>query len=166
VEIFGALPSGRDYGNFYARGSSCTVTICAAVLLVIAAIEMGAQDTNPLTNDANAAKLGEFEFRANCAFCHGLGARGGGRGPDLTRTQKKHGNADADLFRTINEGVPERPCRKMGDAAGRRDDGRRNLASDFIHSQRAAEDRRLSRREMQHTAKNCLQVRRRAPPAT
>src|SRR5439155_972315 len=33
---------------------------------------------------ANAAKAGEFEFRINCAFCHGLGARGGGRGPDLT----------------------------------------------------------------------------------
>ena len=93
-------------GILYARGSSCTVTICAAVLFVFAAIEMRAQDTNPLANDPNAAKLGEFEFRANCAFCHGLGARGGGRGPDLTRTQKKHGNTDADLFRTINEGVP------------------------------------------------------------
>src|SRR5438445_13734352 len=93
-------------GIFYARGSSCTVTICAAVLLVIAAIEMGAQDTNPLTNDPNAAKLGEFEFRANCAFCHGLGARGGGRGPDLTRAKKRHGSTDPDLFRTINEGVP------------------------------------------------------------
>jgi putative heme-binding domain-containing protein len=66
---------------------------------------MRAQDTNPLANDPNAAKLGEFEFRANCAFCHGLGAHGGGRGPDLTRAQKKHGNSDADLFRTINEGV-------------------------------------------------------------
>ena len=65
-----------------------------------------AQDKNPLASDPNAAKLGEFEFRANCAFCHGLGARGGGRGPDLTRAQKKHGNSDADLFRTINEGVP------------------------------------------------------------
>src|SRR2546430_2284295 len=56
--------------------------------------------------DAKAAKLGESQFRANCAFCHGLGARGGGRGPDLSRTQKRHGNSDADLFRTINEGVP------------------------------------------------------------
>jgi putative heme-binding domain-containing protein len=65
-----------------------------------------AQNKNPLEGDANAAKSGEFEFRANCAFCHGLGARGGGRGPDLTRAQKKHGNSDADLFRTINEGVP------------------------------------------------------------
>jgi len=65
-----------------------------------------AQDKNPLAKDPNAAKLGEFEFRANCAFCHGLGARGGGRGPDLTRAQKKHGNSDTDLFRTINDGVP------------------------------------------------------------
>jgi putative heme-binding domain-containing protein len=65
-----------------------------------------AQDKNPFAGDANAAKLGESQFRANCAFCHGLGARGGGRGPDLTRAQKKHGNADADLFRTINQGVP------------------------------------------------------------
>ena len=52
------------------------------------------------------AKLGEFEFRANCAFCHGLGARGGGRGPDLTRTPKKHGDSDAEIFGTINNGVP------------------------------------------------------------
>src|ERR1700738_2461467 len=65
-----------------------------------------AQDKNPLAKDPKAAKLGEFEFRSNCAFCHGLGGRGGGRGPDLTRAHKKHGNSDADLFRTINEGVP------------------------------------------------------------
>jgi cytochrome c oxidase cbb3-type subunit 3 len=65
-----------------------------------------AQEKNPFAGDPKAAKLGESQFRANCAFCHGLGARGGGRGPDLTRAQKRHGNADADLFRTINEGVP------------------------------------------------------------
>jgi cytochrome c oxidase cbb3-type subunit III len=64
------------------------------------------QDKNPFAGDPNAARLGESQFRANCAFCHGLGARGGGRGPDLTRAQKRHGNGDADLFRTINEGVP------------------------------------------------------------
>jgi putative heme-binding domain-containing protein len=64
------------------------------------------QDKNPYAGDEKMAKLGEFQFRSNCAFCHGLGARGGGRGPDLTRAQKRHGNGDADLFRTINEGVP------------------------------------------------------------
>src|SRR5260370_3128115 len=70
------------------------------------ALPLRAQGKNPYAGDVKVAKLGEFEFRANCAFCHGLGARGGGRGPDLTRAQKKHGNADADLFSTINEGVP------------------------------------------------------------
>ncbi len=67
---------------------------------------LSGQDKNPFASDPKSAKLGEFQFRVNCALCHGLGARGGGRGPDLTRAQKKHGNTDADLFRTINEGVP------------------------------------------------------------
>jgi cytochrome c oxidase cbb3-type subunit 3 len=78
----------------------------AAIVLCFAAPQLSAQGTNPLASDPKAAKLGEFQFRSNCAFCHGLGARGGGRGPDLTRAQKRHGNSDADLFRTINEGVP------------------------------------------------------------
>jgi putative heme-binding domain-containing protein len=82
------------------------LTALAMSLFFMAGTSAQAQDKNPLANDSNAAKLGEFEFRANCAFCHGLGARGGGRGPDLTRAQKKHGNSDGDLFRTINEGVP------------------------------------------------------------
>ena len=74
--------------------------------LCVALLPLHAQDKNPFARDPQAAKMGESQFRANCAFCHGLGARGGGRGPDLTRAQKRHGNADADLFRTINEGVP------------------------------------------------------------
>jgi cytochrome c oxidase cbb3-type subunit III len=82
------------------------LTFLLVIYFVAASIPACAQDKNPLANDPNAAKLGEFEFRANCAFCHGLGARGGGRGPDLTRARKKHGNSDPDLFRTINEGVP------------------------------------------------------------
>jgi putative heme-binding domain-containing protein len=80
---------------------------CAAALALIAVTgALRAQDKNPFAGDAKAARLGEFQFRANCAFCHGLGARGGGRGPDLTRAQKRHGNSDADIFRTINDGVP------------------------------------------------------------
>jgi cytochrome c oxidase cbb3-type subunit 3 len=80
---------------------------CAVlVAFAVAAVTLRAQEKNPFAGDAKAAKVGESQFRANCAFCHGLGARGGGRGPDLTRAQKRHGNADADLFRTINEGVP------------------------------------------------------------
>src|SRR3979409_1878057 len=76
------------------------------ILWLALAANISAQDKNPFAGDANATKVGESQFRANCAFCHGLGARGGGRGPDLSRAQKRPGNSDADLFRTINEGVP------------------------------------------------------------
>ena len=65
-----------------------------------------AQAKNPYAGDVNIAKLGEYEFRANCAFCHGLGALGGGRGPDLTRTPKKHGDSDQEIFTVISNGVP------------------------------------------------------------
>jgi putative heme-binding domain-containing protein len=76
------------------------------LLIMLMARTAEAQNKNPYAGDAKIAKLGEFEFRANCAFCHGLGARGGGRGPDLTRTPKKHGDSDAEIFNTINNGVP------------------------------------------------------------
>jgi putative heme-binding domain-containing protein len=64
------------------------------------------RDKNPFAGDRKAVVAGESQFRANCAFCHGLGARGGGRGPDLTRAQKRHGKTDGELFRTINDGIP------------------------------------------------------------
>jgi cytochrome c oxidase cbb3-type subunit 3 len=61
---------------------------------------------NPLAGDPKAAKAGEYEFRINCALCHGLGARGGGRGPDLTTATKKHTHSDADMFQVISNGIP------------------------------------------------------------
>ena len=63
-----------------------------------------AQEKNPYAGDAKIAKLGEYQFRLNCAFCHGLGARGGGRGPDLTRA-KRHGSSDAEIFHNIHDGI-------------------------------------------------------------
>jgi len=77
---------------------------CAAVM-IFAVIAAGAQTKNPYAGDAKAAKLGESQFRSNCAFCHGLGARGGGRGPDLTRAQKRHGNSDEEIFRNVHDGI-------------------------------------------------------------
>jgi len=100
-------PDGQLHRMHRLIVSRCFVlAFIAAFLFSFATSRLSAQDTNPLAKDPKASKLGEFQFRSNCAFCHGLGARGGGRGPDLTRAQKRHGNADADLFRTINEGVP------------------------------------------------------------
>ncbi|MFY9559620.1 MAG: c-type cytochrome [Terriglobales bacterium] len=75
-------------------------------MLLAASTALAAQGVNPFAGDPKAAKAGEFQFRINCAFCHGLGARGGGRGPDLTRARKRHGTSDADMFHTIKEGAP------------------------------------------------------------
>ncbi len=61
---------------------------------------------NPLAHDPKAAKAGEYEFRINCALCHGLGAHGGGRGPDLTSPQKKHAHNDSEMFQVISNGIP------------------------------------------------------------
>src|SRR5215469_1074257 len=76
--------------------------VCCLGLVSIAA----AQERNPLAGNPKAAKAGEYEFRINCALCHGLGARGGGRGPDLTRAKKKHVHSDAEMFQVISNGIP------------------------------------------------------------
>jgi cytochrome c oxidase cbb3-type subunit III len=77
-----------------------------AVILLLSFAAYAADDRNPYAGDAKAAKAGEYEFRINCALCHGLGARGGGRGPDLTRARKKHAQSDAELFEVISNGIP------------------------------------------------------------
>jgi putative heme-binding domain-containing protein len=84
----------------------CIATLALSLTLGAMASTTAAQGKNPYAGDAKIAKVGESQFRANCAFCHGLGARGGGRGPDLTRTPKKHGDSDAEIFNTVNSGVP------------------------------------------------------------
>jgi putative heme-binding domain-containing protein len=82
--------------------------LAGAVLLVCSACapRLFAQEKNPYAGDVKVAKAGEYQFRSNCAFCHGLGARGGGRGPDLTRANKRHGNSDAEIFHNIHDGIP------------------------------------------------------------
>jgi cytochrome c oxidase cbb3-type subunit III len=87
---------------FFSAGLSLTLFLA----FLLAPESSRAQAKNPYAGNAKMAKLGEYEFRANCAFCHGLGARGGGRGPDLTRTPKKHGDSDQEIFTTISNGVP------------------------------------------------------------
>jgi cytochrome c oxidase cbb3-type subunit III len=61
---------------------------------------------NPLAGDLRAITQGQVLFRQECVFCHGVGARGGVRGPDLTTGSWTHGGTDADLSRTIRTGVP------------------------------------------------------------
>jgi len=88
-----------------ALGSAASRHLVAVLLLLGLSTALAGGDQNPFAGDPKAAKAGEFQFRINCAFCHGLGARGGGRGPDLTRAHKRHAHSDAQMFRTISDGI-------------------------------------------------------------
>ena len=88
------------------QGRFLAASVCAAFLLLAATAAGAADDRNPFAGDAKAAKAGEYEFRINCALCHGLGAHGGGRGPDLTRARKKHVHSDEEMFQVISNGIP------------------------------------------------------------
>lgn len=87
----------------------CRTLVRAAAALVAAMLIQGASavaaDKGRQPN-APVVKEGASLFRANCSPCHGLNARGGGRGPDLSSGRWTHGSKDADIFRTITQGVP------------------------------------------------------------
>lgn len=74
--------------------------------------------TNPKAGDPAAIKEGASLFRGNCSPCHGLNASGGGRGPDLTAGRWVHGSSDAEIFRTISQGVSgtEMPANSFEDS--------------------------------------------------
>ncbi len=80
-----------------------------SVCLLLAAGDLQAgpapPQKNPVSGDPSAIKEGASLFRANCSPCHGLDARGGGRGPDLTAGRWNHGSTDEAIFQTINQGV-------------------------------------------------------------
>jgi putative heme-binding domain-containing protein len=82
------------------------------------ATAVDAHAARPEAANAPAIAEGRSAFRANCAPCHGLSARGGGRGPDLTSGNWAHGGSDAEIFRTITRGVPgtEMPANTLEDS--------------------------------------------------
>jgi putative heme-binding domain-containing protein len=59
---------------------------------------------NPLTSDPDVIRRGALFYRARCAGCHGLDARGVS-GPDLTASLAG-GMSDERFFQTIRRGVP------------------------------------------------------------
>jgi len=82
-------------------------TLTVAALSTLAAITVTAQDNipaaNPLAGNADAIRFGTGLFRARCADCHGMDARGV-RSPDLTQVWAS-GRTDDGLFKTIKNGV-------------------------------------------------------------
>ena len=89
----------------------------------------------PFADDPKAAKAGEYEFRINCALCHGLGARGGGRGPDLTRPRKNTRTPTRTCSRSSATASRHRNAREWHERTRRGNDRRRNLADHLLHPQ-------------------------------
>jgi putative heme-binding domain-containing protein len=86
---------------------------------------------NPFAGDAPAIELGRLQFRMACAGCHGLRATGGRSGPDLTRSTFESGNADADLYRVISDGISGT---EMPAFAGRLQDDERWRLVSYVRS--------------------------------
>jgi alcohol dehydrogenase (cytochrome c) len=63
---------------------------------------------NPSANNPAAIAEGQRIYDGACQSCHGAAAAGdpGRGGPALNTTGLKHGDGDADLFRSIRQGVP------------------------------------------------------------
>src|SRR5215471_19774531 len=98
--LLSLIPTGRAMAFRWFAGLVCLVFL----VFLVGNRPLFAQEKNPYAGDAKIGKVGEYQFRLNCAFCHGLGARGGGRGPDLTRA-KRHGSSDAEIFHNIHDGI-------------------------------------------------------------
>jgi len=82
--------------------------LIAAVLYATGGSLLAAQDPpakNPLEGNSDAIRGGMGLFRARCADCHGMDARGV-RAPDITQVWAS-GRTDAGLFKTVKEGVPD-----------------------------------------------------------
>jgi cytochrome c oxidase cbb3-type subunit III len=86
-----------------------------SALLLLSLVPVRAQQTtptrieatrNPYAGDPKAATQGAVLFRQECTYCHGVSARGGMRGPDLTAGTWTHGGTDSELATTISVGVP------------------------------------------------------------
>ncbi|MGE3176994.1 MAG: c-type cytochrome [Vicinamibacterales bacterium] len=80
-----------------------TVVLVASVVLLGVPAAHAQGKKNPFEGDPAAVKTGMGLFRARCADCHGIDARGV-RGPDLTQVWNS-GRSDEGLFSTIRTGV-------------------------------------------------------------
>jgi cytochrome c oxidase cbb3-type subunit III len=101
----------QDHANQLVRGIGIFALLVTPIFFLEArvSVRQAAEEkapSNSLAADPAAIKEGASLFRANCSPCHGLNAHGGGRGPDLTSGRWTHGSSDADIFRTISQGVP------------------------------------------------------------
>lgn len=65
---------------------------------------------NPLAGNAKAIEEGQQLFRTNvCGHCHGMNARGGGRGHPLAANLQKYKRGYTAYLKTVREGYKQMP---------------------------------------------------------
>ncbi len=79
---------------------------CALYASVLLGNQVAPAQANPLAGDAAAVVSGQGLYGQICQSCHGAAGQGSDRGPVLATSTLLHGNADADLYRSIRTGVP------------------------------------------------------------
>ena len=90
-------------------------SLLTLVLLSLADGRVAAQNPqtkNPFQGNPDAIRAGMGIFRARCADCHGVDARGI-RSPDLTQVWAS-GRTDEGLFKTLRNGVPNTEMPAVG----------------------------------------------------
>ena len=88
------------------RGSICRRAGGIAGLVFLSCNTFFAQESSVQSPHSAVSDIatGSRTFRSRCAVCHGL-AGAGGRGPNLSRGEFRHGVSDAALFRNISDGI-------------------------------------------------------------
>ena len=89
----------------FRRAASLLIVLGAFVPAPAWAQQPELSRNNPLQGNATAIKQGQNIYRGRCAVCHGIDAKGF-RGSDLTTGDWVHGGTDAQIFKTIQTGVP------------------------------------------------------------
>ncbi|HSH74138.1 MAG TPA: c-type cytochrome [Longimicrobiales bacterium] len=82
----------------------------AALLSLAAPPTLRAQEGTNIYTTARDVASGEGLFDRHCSRCHGIGATGGERGPDLTGGFQR-ASTDGGLFVVIRDGVPNTEMR-------------------------------------------------------
>ena len=83
-----------------------TNLLAAGLLILVLTQDSPAQQSvtqNPYTSTVDVHN-GARNFRNHCAICHALDATGES-GPDLTRSEYRHGNSNSALFRIVSQGI-------------------------------------------------------------
>src|SRR5262245_43303785 len=93
-------------GSAWMRATLAAGLLAGLTLHVSGQAAPAAPERNPFSGDPKAITTGAVLFRQDCMYCHGVAARGGMRGPDLTTGSWNHGGSDAEIAATVKGGVP------------------------------------------------------------